>query len=115
MRVLVCGGRNYDDQFSVSRTLNALRILSPISLLIYGGSRGADDLGRGWAEGQGISTMCFPADWEAHGPAAGPIRNTWMLREGKPDIVVAFPGGKGTADMVRKARAAGVRVFEPCT
>jgi ABC-type sugar transport system substrate-binding protein len=35
-----------------------------------------------------------------------------MLDEGKPDIVVAFPGGTGTADMVRRARKAGVVVIE---
>jgi predicted Rossmann-fold nucleotide-binding protein len=35
-----------------------------------------------------------------------------MLAEGRPDAVIAFPGGKGTADMVRKARAAGLPVVE---
>jgi hypothetical protein len=35
-----------------------------------------------------------------------------MLLEGKPDLVVAFPGGKGTADMVRRARKANVPVKE---
>ena len=56
----------------------------------------------------------FPADWIRHGRAAGPIRNEQMLREGCPDLVVAFhddPGlGRGTADMVRRALAAGVPV-----
>jgi formate dehydrogenase assembly factor FdhD len=32
------------------------------------------------------------------------------LSKGKPDLVVAFPGGRGTADMVRKAQTAGVPV-----
>jgi len=36
-----------------------------------------------------------------------------MLKDGRPDIVLAFPGGTGTADMMRRARAAGVRVVEP--
>ena len=43
---------------------------------------------------------------------AGPERNARMLAEGRPDLVVAFPGGTGTADMVRRAKAAGVRVVE---
>jgi hypothetical protein len=51
-------------------------------------------------------------DWKRHGPAAGPMRNQRMLDWG-PDLVVAFAGGKGTADMVRRARAAGVDVIEP--
>jgi hypothetical protein len=33
--------------------------------------------------------------------------------EWRPDLLVAFAGGKGTADMVRRARAAGVEVIEP--
>lgn len=36
-----------------------------------------------------------------------------MIFEGKPDLVVAFPGGAGTADMVSRARRAGIDVLEP--
>jgi hypothetical protein len=43
---------------------------------------------------------------------AGPLRNYQMLEEGKPDLVVAFPGGGGTKDMVRRAVKAGVSVHE---
>jgi hypothetical protein len=35
-----------------------------------------------------------------------------MLMEGKPDLVVAFPGGRGTANMIEQARKAGVEVLE---
>jgi hypothetical protein len=51
------------------------------------------------------------AEWESLGRKAGPIRNQRMLTEGKPALVVAFPGGKGTANMVAQARATNVRVF----
>lgn len=58
----------------------------------------------------------FPADWSRHGKAAGPIRNQQMLDEGKPDIVVAITDkpleeSRGTADMVRRAQAAGIRTY----
>ena len=46
-------------------------------------------------------------------PAAGPKRNQQMLDEAKPDMVVAFPGGKGTAHMRQIAKAAGVPVWQP--
>ena len=52
------------------------------------------------------------ADWAKHGRKAGPIRNQRMIDEGRPDLVVAFPGGTGTADMVERARVAGIRVIE---
>ena len=64
--------------------------------------------------GQGVGLPCavYRADWEGLGRKAGPIRNQQMLDEGKPDLVVAFPGGRGTANMMRIAREAGIEVIE---
>lgn len=53
-----------------------------------------------------------PADWKTHGKRAGSIRNQKMIDDYHPQLVVAFPGGAGTADMVRRARAAGIEVRE---
>lgn len=108
MRVLVCGGRGYSDAEAVARALNALRP----SLVIHGAARGADALAATWAAAYGIPAQPFPADWETYGRAAGHVRNARMLAEGKPDLVVAFPGGRGTEDMKRRARKAGVEVRE---
>ena len=63
-----------------------------------------------WANSAGVSVEEFAADWRGHGRAAGPMRNADMLAIGVPDLVVAFPGGRGTANMVKQARAAGIRV-----
>jgi hypothetical protein len=53
------------------------------------------------------------AEWNRHGNKAGPIRNATMLAMKPPvKLVVAFPGGSGTADMVAKAKAAGLEVME---
>lgn len=84
----------------------------PITSMIAGGARGADTMARHLAHAWNVRFRAFAADWKTHGRAAGPIRNQRMLDEGKPDLVVAFPGGRGTADMVRRARAAGVPVME---
>jgi len=59
-----------------------------------------------------IPVIPFPPEWKRYGPKAGPIRNKQMLDEGRPDLVVAFPGGNGTNDMVKKAKAAGIEVIE---
>jgi hypothetical protein len=50
--------------------------------------------------------------YQEYGKGAGPRRNKQMIEEGNPDLVIAFPGGRGTADMINRARAAGVRVIE---
>lgn len=109
-RVLVCGGRDYAGAAYVAEMLNALDRVGSISEVIHGGAPGADRLANNWACERGIFVRDFPADWKAHGKAAGPIRNQRMIDEAKPDYVVAFPGGKGTADMVRRAEAAGIHV-----
>ncbi len=108
MRVLVCGGRDFNDADLVARTLDA----EAITHVIQGGARGADRLGYDWARKRKVPVSTFNADWQRFGPKAGPLRNQQMLDEGKPDLVIAFPGGRGTADMVRRALAAGVPVRE---
>jgi hypothetical protein len=111
MRVLVCGGRSFSDK---ARVWWALDSFGPpeVREVISGMAPGADTLAAEWAERFGFPLHKFPADWSKHGKAAGPIRNQRMIEEGKPDLVIAFPGGRGTADMIRRAKAAGVEVRE---
>jgi len=111
IKVLVCGGRNFNDALTLGSWLGGIHKQQGISLLIEGGAPGADFMARKFAERQGIPTKTFEADWDRHGHAAGPIRNKQMLDEGQPDLVVAFEGGKGTKNMVSQAVEAGVRVI----
>ena len=110
MRVLVCGGRAYDDAQTIASLLNGFWS-DGMDVLIHGGASGADRLAALWAEARKIPTETYLANWKAYGKAAGPMRNQRMLVEGKPDVVVAFPGGRGTADMVNRARRAGVSII----
>ena len=110
VRVLVCGGRDYVDKSRVFAVLDATHDLLGVTLIIQGGARGADRLARAWAEWRGVPCDEYEADWDRHGKRAGFLRNRDMLVEGQPDFVIAFPGGRGTADMVRQSRAAGVNV-----
>ena len=112
LRVLVCGGRDFEDQRLLIRTLDALHRERGIGVVINGGAPGTDTLAKNWALMRGIDVQTYAANWAEHGRAAGPKRNQQMLDEGKPDLVVAFAGGIGTADMVRRARTAGVVVAE---
>jgi hypothetical protein len=112
MNVLVCGGRDYADARALDKALDALHRDKPITRLIHGAARGADSLAATWARSRDIPAVAFPADWNKDGKAAGFVRNARMLRTGRPELVVAFPGGKGTAHMVKLARAAGVSVLE---
>ena len=110
--VLVCGGRDFQDVEFLHRVMAGFMARINIDRVIEGDARGADRIAGHWARRMSIENVKFPADWDRHSLSAGPIRNSEMLETGKPDIVVAFLGGRGTDDMVQKARGKGVPVFE---
>ncbi len=111
MRAIICGGRDYSDDRKFWRHMEALNDQYDLTCVIQGGAPGADYFAKCWADEQKIPVETYRADWGAHGKAAGPIRNRQMLREGRPDMVVAFPGGRGTTNMIKQATEAGVRVI----
>lgn len=108
--VLVTGGRFYAD---AARVAEALAAEAP-TLVIHGGCRGADILADAWARAAGIHVARVDALWDIEPKRAGPIRNGVLVELAAKlgAIVVAFPGGSGTVDCVRKARAAGLEVRE---
>lgn len=107
MKILVCGGRNYTD---AERLAVELDKLGPTTI-IQGGAPGADWLAQRYAREHNIPCITEKANWNRHGKAAGPIRNEAMLLH-RPDLVLAATGATGTADMVRRARKAGIPVVE---
>jgi hypothetical protein len=112
MKVLVCGGRDFNNAEEIKLHLSLLHSeRGPFSLVIQGGARGADSLAMNWAQDNNIPHQTFYANWRDNGRAAGALRNQTMLLEGKPDLVVAFPGGRGTADMVYRSLIAGVETI----
>jgi hypothetical protein len=118
MRVLVCGGRDYKNNTTSHKNnttfhkiLDHIHKTDGISCIINGCATGADRLGLSFALVHGLPCKTYKADWNTHGRRAGPIRNALMLKDGAPDLVIALPGGRGTANMVRKATKAGVPVL----
>ena len=109
MRVIVCGGRDYTDSDAIHERLTQLQAVEPMAVIIHGAAPGADLLAGHIAGTLGYRVEAHPADWTRHGKAAGPIRNQEMLNAGA-DLVIAFPGGRGTKDMINRAERAGVRV-----
>lgn len=116
MRVLICGGRDPSSDVCDAVWNWVMENCSPGDVVIHGAARGVDTQAMIAAQTiPGVKHLPFAADWYAQGRAAGPIRNQRMLDEGKPDLVVAFPGGRGTADMVNRATRAGVKVVHAMT
>lgn len=109
MKVIVTGGRDYNERKAV------FEILSEINptLVIEGGASGADALAREWCALNKVPNKTYRANWNSHGRAAGPMRNEVMVRENKDAVLVAFPGGRGTEDCVARAKREGLKIIEP--
>lgn len=115
-RILVCGGRLWGNRTLTFGVLDGYlsqfhKRGKPI-VIVQGGARGADALAKEWAVANDIPYEEFLPEWNKFGRAAGPIRNKAMLDSGI-DIVVAFPGGRGTADTIRQATKMGIWARKP--
>jgi predicted Rossmann-fold nucleotide-binding protein len=110
--VIVCGGRNYADRARVFAALDRAHAKRSITLLVHGGAPGADTLAGEWAKARGVWVEVFEANWRELGPKAGPERNARMVAAGAHGCI-AFPGGRGTADNVKRCEAAGIPVWRP--
>jgi hypothetical protein len=109
MKVLVCGGRDYNDWQRLHSTLLDLHRARPFTHVIHGDYRGADHMADRFALMYALQPVRCPANWNLLKKAAGPRRNRAMLGL-VPDLVVAFPGGTGTADMASAAEEMGIEV-----
>lgn len=116
--ILVCGDRGWTDYDFIAMHLAAFDVDRCIERVIHGAAPGADTLAGQWFLSTGRTPLVYPADWQAHGRAAGPKRNQLMLdkllsyEDKDADewnvLVVAFhdniEASKGTKDMVRRAK-----------
>lgn len=107
MIILVTGSRDFNDGSLMENAL--LNIAHGDVVVLHGGAKGADSLAGKIAQFHEWEVREFPAQWDVHGKAAGPIRNQKMVDE-KPDVALAFPVGKstGTRDCMARVRKAGI-------
>ena len=105
MKIAVVGSRTFSDYTHMCDVLAPL--CPPGTIIVSGGASGADRLAERFAGQYGLATEIYPADWETHGKAAGPIRNKLIVAA--CDSVVAFWDGhsRGTINTIELARAAG--------
>lgn len=104
MKILVCGGRDFNDIAHMTNVLNQAYIRYGRDLcIVQGGAKGADLLAKSWAKELGLCTIQVDANWDYYDNGAGYIRNKWMITFCNPDMTLAFKGGKGTNDMVEQS------------
>lgn len=111
-RLIIAGSRTVEDMAVVEQALQAAGARPErVQEVVSGAARGVDRLGEQWAAKHGIAVKRFPADWRAHGRAAGPMRNDKMARYATHLVAIWDGQSRGTASMIALAKARGLRVF----
>ena len=105
MNIAFTGGRNYNNYRAVEETMHLIGALRDDVDILVGCASGLDSLVRQIAKGK---VTVFKANWNLHGKAAGPIRNGEMLESA--NLLIAFPGGKGTDNCIGQAVQLGIPV-----
>jgi hypothetical protein len=109
-RIAITGGRDFRNETLVNWAFRELGI-GYGDMVVHGACRGADLICAKVAQLYGAETEAHPADWKKYGKAAGPVRNREMLESGI-DLLIAFPGCRGTLNAVMTARNIGVPVWD---
>lgn len=109
-RIVIAGCRTYTDYERAAaffdKCLQNLRNRYEL-VILSGGCRGADTLGERYAQERHYAVERHPAEWHAHGRAAGPLRNENMAQRADYVICIWDGSSRGTASMIDCARRAG--------
>ncbi len=110
MRLIIAGGRDYQFMADDMRRLDELHQQREITEVVSGGATGADHCGEVWAKLRGVPVRVFHADWKAYGKEAKHEHDRQMAEYA--DAAILFPGGRGTLDMFRQAKRAGIEIYD---
>lgn len=113
MRVLFTGGRDFTDRAILFLCLDTFDAIIPITEVVVGDARGVDEFVREWARARGKTLYVEKARWKMLGKYAGIERNERMVKLWNPELVIAFPGGRGTKHCVEFSRKSGIEVIFP--
>lgn len=111
MFYIIAGGRDFADYNRLAYVCDRIiRMDKAPPVVLSGGCRGADQMGKIWAEKAAILCDVYHANWDKHGKAAGPIRNQKMVDAA--DALIAFWDGesRGTKDVIKRAAKARLNI-----
>lgn len=112
MRILICSGRFYADTKTVTQVLDVYASRQNIDVLIHGGHQILGGIIESWAREIDVHLIRYPANWARYGKYAELRRNLFMIEDSRPDLVLVFPGGEDTAECIKMAQRAQIKVVE---
>jgi|CXWL01.1.fsa_nt_gi hypothetical protein len=110
MRLLMSGGRHFEDSVLVEGALSAIHRRAPITVLIHGGTPGLGAPAESWARRNAVHLVRYPANFSL-GKRGDFERDRFMLEDGRPQALLAFPGGRRTAELCQSARRRGTSII----
>lgn len=113
-RVIVCGGQSFGERGTVFFHLDRMHAANPIEMIITGADTEIDRDAQGWAEARRVTRAIFQVKWGLYGNGAMGRRNAEMIEKGRPTDLFVFPGERGTADLILRARRAGLNITHLC-
>lgn len=109
MKTIIAGSRGIDSYYVVDFAIHDSGF--NITEIVSGCARGVDQTAEKWAWYNDIPVKKFPADWDKHGKAAGPMRNREMAAYADALVAIWDGESRGTKNMIHEARKAGLDVY----
>ncbi len=109
MQIIIVGGRPDDPDF-VDRSLSKLHSRRRITQISHGCSDPCALPAEAWAQARGVSTICYPANWDLYGRRAANYRDSAMLNADRADLLLAIGGGLRVARIKFHALLYGITV-----
>lgn len=112
-KLLIAGSRNFNDYLYLKKRID--KLISNWNkkelLIIEGGARGADKLGRLYAQNNEIEYQTFEAEWEKLGKRAGYARNIKMAETATHAVIFWDGVSPGTKHMIKILEEKNVRTI----
>lgn len=120
MKLIVAGSRHFIDFTAtfLDDVIWTAGIHQQITEIVSGGAEGIDKLGETWTgymdrnSARRVILRRFPADWDKHGKAAGPIRNKQMAEYADTLLLIWDGKSRGSANMRAEMLKLGKPVYE---
>jgi len=109
---LVTGGSKFKGTRLVFEVLDRLHLERNFTHMVHGDAAGVDTMAHRWSKKAGVQPVAMEALWDYDGDPAGTKRNQRMWDLFQPKLVVAFPGARGTANMMRISFNGGAEVID---
>jgi len=100
MKVIIAGGRKYNDYDSLKKYCDYILQNSNDIEIVCGTAYGADKLGEQYGIENEFKIKYFKPDWDKFGKSAGFIRNDEMAKYGDAAIVFWDGKSKGSKHMI---------------